>query len=84
MAETSDRTSGPVAQWRVEVDADRCMATGGCVHALPHIFELGADDVVHVIGPVDGDDPLVRETVDECPTAALRLVASEDPGSWKR
>jgi ferredoxin len=64
--------------WHIEVDRDRCMATRGCVHALPGLFAIGDDDTAQVIGPVDGDDELVEDVVAECPTAALRLVRSDD------
>lgn len=65
--------------WHIEVDRDRCMATGGCVHALPRLFQIGDDEAAHVTGPVDGDDQLVRNVVAECPTGALRLVRTDDP-----
>ncbi len=60
--------------WRIEVDRSRCLATEGCVHALPEVFELGDDGVAHVIGAVNGDDELVQHIVAECPTDALRLL----------
>jgi ferredoxin len=66
------------ATWRVEVDRDRCMGTGACVHAKPEVFGLGADGTAEVIGPVDEDDEFLREVVAECPTAALRLVRSSE------
>ena len=66
--------TGQTATWRVEVDRDRCMGTGACVHAQPGVFAIGDDGTATVIGPVDGDDDLLRDVVDECPTAALRLV----------
>jgi len=69
---------GTTSRWHVEVDRDRCMATYGCVHALPRIFTIGDDATAQAIGPVDGDDQLVRDVVAECPTAALRLVRSEE------
>ena len=62
------------AAWRVEVNRDRCMGTGACVHAKPGVFTLGEDGIAEVTGVVDGDDELLRDVVDECPTAALRLV----------
>jgi ferredoxin len=61
----------------IEVDRDRCMATYGCVHALPRLFGIGEDGTAQVIGPVDGDDEYVQDVVAECPTAALRLVRSD-------
>jgi ferredoxin len=66
------------ATWRVEVDRDRCMATGACVHAKPAVLAIGGDGVVEVIGPVDGDDELLQDVIAECPTAALRLVRDDD------
>jgi ferredoxin len=71
--------TGRTAIWRVEVDRDRCMATGACVHAKPEVFAIGDDGAATVIGPVDGDDDLLRDVVDECPTAALRLVRGDSP-----
>jgi ferredoxin len=59
--------------WQVEVDRERCLATRGCVHALPEVFEIGEDDVARVIGAVDGNDEFVQQIVAECPTGALRL-----------
>ena len=64
--------------WHIEVHRDRCLTTRGCVHALPELFEIGDDDVAHIIGEVDGDDQLVQNVVAECPTAALQLVQSDD------
>jgi ferredoxin len=70
------------AMWRIEVDRDRCMATYGCVHALPRLFAIGDDGTARVTGPVDGDDHLVQDVVAECPTAALRLVRSNEEKSF--
>jgi ferredoxin len=67
----------------IEVDQHRCMATLGCVYALPQLFEIGEDGKAHVIGAVDGDDPLVSQIVAECPTAALQLVRSDDSRIWR-
>lgn len=66
------------SMWHIEVDRDRCMATRGCVHALPELFEIGDDDVVRVIGDVNGEDQLIQDVVAECPTAALLLVGSKN------
>jgi ferredoxin len=60
--------------WRVEVDRDRCMGTGGCEYTAPHVFAVGDDGVTTVIGPVDGTDEAVLDAVAECPMAALRLL----------
>jgi ferredoxin len=64
--------------WRVAVDRGRCMGTGACVHARPEVFALGDDGTAEVIGPVDGQDAFLRDVIDECPTAALRLVPGNE------
>lgn len=61
-------------RWRVEVDPERCLATGACVYTAPAVFALGDDAVAHVVGEVDGDDERVRDAVAECPMEALRLL----------
>jgi ferredoxin len=60
--------------WRVEVDRDRCMGSGGCVYAMSEVFAMGEDGVAKVIGPVNVGDEFVSDVVAECPTAALRLL----------
>lgn len=70
--------TGPAQPWRVEVDRERCMGTGACVHAKPEVFEIGADGTAAVIGLVDGTDELLQDVVAECPTAALRLLPNDD------
>ncbi len=69
--------TGAAAAWRVEVDRTRCMGTGACVYAKPEVFGLGGDGIAKVIGPVDGNDDLLRDVVAECPTAALRLARAD-------
>jgi ferredoxin len=64
--------------WRVEVDRDRCMGTGACVHAKPEVFAIGDDGTAGVIGPADSGDESLQDVVDECPTAALRLVRGSE------
>jgi ferredoxin len=59
----------------VEVDRDRCMGTGACAFALPRLFTLGDDGKASVTGTPDEDDSAVADVVDECPTAALRLIS---------
>ena len=56
------------------------MGTGGCAYALPGLFTVGDDGKAKVIGTVE-DDRAVADAVGECPTAALRLVRGQAPGS---
>jgi len=60
---------------RVEVDRDLCESNAVCVGIAPDIFDLGDDDLAHVL--VDevpqGRTDEVREAVGLCPKIALKL-----------
>jgi ferredoxin len=62
--------------WRVEVSRERCMSTGACAFSVPEVFALDDAGISTVIGEVDGSER-VRDAVEECPAAALRLVHDE-------
>lgn len=62
--------------WRIEVDRDRCMATGACAYAAPDVFAI-EDNTATVAGPVDGTDATIRDIVTECPADAPRLMSTE-------
>jgi len=64
------------SSWRVEVSRERCMSTGACAFSLPEVFALDDAGISTVIGPVDGSER-VRDAVEECPAAALRLVREQ-------
>jgi ferredoxin len=60
--------------WRIEVTRERCMSTGACAFSAPEVFALDEDGISTVIGEVDGTSERVRNAVEECPAAALRLL----------
>jgi ferredoxin len=62
--------------WRVEVSRERCMSTGACAFSVPEVFALDGAGISTVIGEVDGSER-IRDAVEECPAAALRLVRDE-------
>ena len=61
---------------RIEVDADRCVSTGGCEALAPDVFEVGDDGVlvVHRAEPDGRELADVRDAVAQCPTRALSLI----------
>jgi ferredoxin len=58
----------------VEVDLNKCMGTGACAFARPDVFALREEGWAEVIGPVDGEDKVLRQVVAECPTGALSML----------
>ncbi|MEU2288386.1 ferredoxin [Streptomyces sp. NPDC013178] len=61
---------------KVELEADKCVASGQCVLAAMQVFDQDDDGIAILleerIGPDLVDD--VREAVVICPAAAIRLV----------
>ncbi|WP_425246214.1 ferredoxin [Streptomyces sp. NEAU-NA10] len=61
---------------KVELEADKCVASGQCVLAAMQVFDQDDDGIAILleerIGPDLVDD--VREAVAICPAAAIRLV----------
>jgi ferredoxin len=60
---------------RVRVDLDLCEANGVCVSLAPEVFELQADDKLHVLLTAPGEElrAVVEEAVAGCPRAAVRI-----------
>ncbi|MFF3848996.1 ferredoxin [Streptomyces sp. NPDC002328] len=61
---------------KVELEADKCVASGQCVVAATQVFDQDDDGIAVLleerIGAELVDD--VREAVAVCPAAAIRLV----------
>jgi ferredoxin len=60
---------------RIHIDTVRCAGHGVCQLAVPEVFEVGDDAVVHLLtehpaAELRGD---IAEAVADCPTQALRL-----------
>lgn len=57
-----------------------CMSSGECVLAAPEVFALGEDGTATVLpsAPVV-DDSLAAALVRNCPGAAIRLAAGDQP-----
>ncbi|MER6492859.1 ferredoxin [Streptomyces griseorubiginosus] len=61
---------------KVELDADKCVASGQCVLAAMDVFDQDDDGIAILLEEQVGDDRLddVKEAVAVCPAAAIRLV----------
>ncbi|MGC0343914.1 ferredoxin [Streptomyces sp. SLBN-8D4] len=61
---------------KVELEADKCVASGQCVLASADVFDQDDDGIAILLEEQVGDDRLddVEEAVAVCPAAAIRLV----------
>lgn len=55
-----------------KIDEELCTGCGNCEEVCPDVFELGDDDIAHVIGPCNDED-CCREAAEECPVEAIIL-----------
>ncbi|MFJ8111749.1 ferredoxin [Streptomyces sp. NPDC096132] len=61
---------------KVELEADKCVASGQCVVAAMQVFDQDDDGIAILLEERPAPDLLddVREAVAVCPAAAIRLV----------
>ncbi|WP_329331299.1 ferredoxin [Streptomyces sp. NBC_00663] len=61
---------------KVELEADKCVASGQCVLVAMDVFDQDDDGIAILLKQEIGDDLLddVKEAVAVCPAAAIRLV----------
>jgi ferredoxin len=61
---------------RVEVDRRLCESNAVCTRIVPEVFEVGDDDVLHIVDeePPEAVRDRVRAAVGRCPKGALRLT----------
>lgn len=60
---------------RPEIDESLCIGDAICVDICPEVFEMGDDDLAHVIdeSPDASLADQVREAADACPTSAITV-----------
>ena len=61
---------------RVEIDQDRCVASGQCVMTAPDVFDQRDEDGVVVLldpEPPEGQDDDVRHAALVCPALAITV-----------
>jgi ferredoxin len=64
---------------KIVVDRDLCEVNGTCALLAPAVFEIGDDDVMHLLieQPSATDLPAVENAVRRCPKGALSLSEHE-------
>jgi ferredoxin len=59
---------------RIAIDATKCMGSGNCLFWAPGVFDLGDDDVAHVVDPSAAAERQIMQAVEGCPTQAISVV----------
>lgn len=65
---------------RVEIEPDRCVASGQCVMHAPTVFDQDDDGIVVLLDatPPAEVHPGVREAAAVCPAALIRILEIRD------
>jgi ferredoxin len=60
---------------RPEIDESLCIGDGICADICPEVFEMGDDQLAHVINENPPEDlhKKVREAAEACPTGAISI-----------
>lgn len=60
---------------RPEIDESLCIGDGICVDICPEVFEMGDDQLAHVVNenPSEELQERVKEAADACPTGAISI-----------
>jgi len=61
--------------WKIDIDADRCIASGMCAALAPDRFVLPGDHAVPVTADVDPDEILL-DAADSCPASAITITGN--------
>lgn len=60
---------------KVSIDPGLCYGSAECAHRVPGVFEFVDEYGVVRAGREDsGDDPLVREAAERCPSQAITVT----------
>jgi ferredoxin len=59
----------------ITVDAEKCIASGGCVFACPEVFGQDDDGFVLLLqpNPSDGLASKINDAIDACPAAVIDM-----------
>ena len=63
--------------WSIEVDRELCMGSGMCIVYAPGTFAHDEHTKAVVVDPAGDPIDAIRNSVQACPTSALRLVTDE-------
>ena len=57
----------------ISIDREKCMGSGNCAFYAPETFDIGDDNLAHVLDPEGDPEEKVRLAAEGCPTQAIAL-----------
>lgn len=67
-----------IGKYRVEVIREKCIGAASCVAIAERVFQLDEEDIAVVVSQDGHDDETKLLAAQSCPTAAIRVVDTEN------
>ncbi len=58
---------------KITIDATKCMGSGNCLFWAPGVFDLGDDNVSHVVDVNAASERQIMQAMEGCPTQAITV-----------
>ncbi len=58
---------------KIYIDEDLCTGCGICEEMCPEVFQVGEDEVSHIISDDECEEHDLREIAEECPSEAITV-----------
>ena len=57
---------------KIKINKEKCIGCGSCVSIAPETFDFNDDGKAEIINN-EGENALIKEAIEYCPTAAIEI-----------